>query len=159
MNTDDAPRSTLPLFALAASLAGLALGIHALVQTPPAPTAFDMNSAMEAAGQHVPERIESFYFFVPEVAKSHDDEVQELSGLLARAASEGDYIGIAGPDTERNLAELLAALKAHRAQGLKGLVLIYLGPESHRGNVETAVTESGASVKFVVYPSAPSNAI
>ncbi|MEK6805088.1 MAG: hypothetical protein AABY95_00375 [Pseudomonadota bacterium] len=161
MSSNDAPRSTLPIHALLIALGGIVLGVYALLQSPITGevVGFDLNKAMEAAGAHVPEQIESFYFFVPEATRSHDEDVVELAALLAKAASERDYIGVAGPDTERNLTELLDALGKNRSNGLKGLILVYLGPETHRGTVETAVTTTGASVKFVLFPAPSINSI
>lgn len=159
MPSEDAPRSKLPVFALLATLTGLAVGVVALLRPVTAPPVFDMESAMNAAGKYVPEQVESFYFFVPETAKPHEEEVSELAGLLAKAASERDYFGVAGPEPERNLTELLAALKQNQSKDLHGLILVYLGPEEHRPHVETAVAGSGASVKFVVYPAPPKNSI
>ncbi len=160
MSATDAPRSTLPIFALLIALGGVAVGVYALLLRPASvATTFDMNKAMEAAGAHVPAQIESFYFFVPEADKSHDEDVTELASLLAKAASERDYIGVAGPDPSRNLAELLDALKQNQAKGLDGLSLVYLGPEEHRGPVESAASLTGASVKFVLFPAPSQNSI
>lgn len=155
----DAPRSTLPLLALAVVLAGLGFGIYAAMRPAPAISMFNLDGAMHAAGEHVPEQIESFYFFVPEAARSEDEEVSELAGLLKKAALEKDYFGVAGPDAERNRSELLSALKRNRSDGLQGLVLVYLGPEVHRTEVESAVTGSGASVRFVIYPPLPKDSV
>ena len=159
MSVADAPRSNLPVFALVATLAGLAFGVYALLRPASTMTAFDINGAMTVAGEHVPEQIESFYFFVPESQRSRDEEVAELTSLLVKAAAERDYFGVAGPDTERNLAVLLDAIKENQAKGLHGLILVYLGPEEHRIHVETAVADSGASLKYVVYPAPSKNSI
>lgn len=159
MSTEDASHSRLPIFALMATLAGLGIGMFALLRPVTAPPVFDMEGAMNAAGEYVPAQVESFYFFVPESTRSHEEEITELAALMAKAAAERDYFGVAGPEPSRNLKELLAALKQNQAKGLNGLSLVYLGPEEHRPHVETAVAESGASLKFVVYPAPPKNSI
>lgn len=120
----------------------------------PINTAFNLDIAMRLAGTQVPAETESFYFFpmVDEVPEAVD--VHELGGKLMQAAQEHDYLGIAGPDPERNRRTLLAALAAHQSDDLKTLVLIYLGPDSHRGDIETAARKAGFEARFVTYPEA-----
>ncbi len=118
----------------------------------PINTTFNLDMAMRLAGSQVPAETESFYFFpmVDEVPEPVD--VHELGGKLIQAAKEHDYLGIAGPDPERNRRTLLAALAAHQADDLKTLVLIYLGPDSHRGDIEAAARKAGFEARFVTYP-------
>ncbi|WP_293393152.1 hypothetical protein [Nevskia sp.] len=118
----------------------------------PINTTFNLDIAMRLAGTQVPEKTESFYFFpmVDEVPEAVD--VHELGGKLMQAAQEHDYLGIAGPDPERNRRTLLAALAAHQADDLKTLVLIYLGPDSHRAEITAAAQKAGFEARFVTYP-------
>jgi len=118
----------------------------------PINTAFNLDIAMRLAGTQVPAEVESFYFFpmvdeVPEAA-----EVHELGVKLMQAAQEHDYLGVAGPDPDRNRRTLLAALAAHQADDLKTLVLIYLGPDSHRTDISAAAQKAGFEARFVTYP-------
>ncbi|WP_295686943.1 hypothetical protein [uncultured Nevskia sp.] len=118
----------------------------------PINTTFNLDIAMRLAGTQVPAETESFYFFpmVDEVPEAVD--VHELGVKLMQAAQEHDYLGIAGPDPERNRRTLLAALVAHQADDLKTLVLIYLGPDSHRADISAAGQKAGFETRFVTYP-------
>ena len=118
----------------------------------PINSTFNLDIAMRLAGTQVPAETESFYFFpmVDEVPEAVD--VHELGGKLMQAAREHDYLGIAGPDPERNRRTLLAALAAHQTDDLKTLVLIYLGPDSHRDEISAAARKAGFEARFVTYP-------
>lgn len=118
----------------------------------PVNSSFNLDTAMRLAGTQVPPDLESFYFFamIDEVPEAVD--VTELGNKLLQAAAEHDYLGVAGPDPERNRRTLLAALNAHQADDLKAMVLIYLGPDSHRGDIGTAAQKAGFEVRFVSYP-------
>lgn len=119
---------------------------------------FDLDTAMRLAGTQVPVELDSFYFFAmidetPEVV-----DVAELGRKLMQAAQEHDYLGVAGPDPERNRRTLLAALAAHQADDLKPLVLIYIGPDSHRADIGAAAQTAGFELRYVSYPAAPASA-
>ena len=47
---------------------------------------------------------------------------------------------------------LLAALAARKADDLRNLVLIYVGPESHQAEVGAAARAARFEVRFVSYP-------
>ncbi len=119
---------------------------------------FNLDTAMRLAGTQVPAELDSFYFFamIDEVPEAVD--VAELGGKLIQAAQEHDYLGVAGPDPERNRRTLLAALAAHQADDLKPLVLIYVGPDSHRSDIGAAARTAGFELRFVSYPAVPANA-
>ncbi|MDP3293562.1 MAG: hypothetical protein Q8M37_02340 [Nevskia sp.] len=125
----------------------------------PVNATFNLDTAMRLAGTQVPPDLESFYFFAMTNEMPEAVEVTELGGKLMQAAQEHDYLGIAGPDPERNRRTLLAALAAHQADDLKMLVLIYVGPDSHRAAVGEAAQKAGFEARFVTYPEAPKAAI
>lgn len=118
----------------------------------PVNATFNLDTAMRLAGTQVPPDLESFYFFAMTDETPEAVEVTELGGKLMQAAQEHDYLGIAGPDPERNRRTLLAALAAHQADDLKTLVLIYVGPDSHRAAVGEAAQKAGFEARFVTYP-------
>ena len=148
----------LAWLAFIAAIAGVLLGVWQVLNPPARLSGFDLNQAMDAAGGQVPGDIESFYFFVPESGKSRDQEITELGQLLAQAAAEKDYIGVAGADAERNREALLAALEGI-ATGLNGATVVYLGPETHHAEVQAAVEKASGNFRFVRYPPLPDNAI
>lgn len=170
-----APRSDLvtALLICAGIVAALVLGYRApnpaaeqqtVAESPAAPAeaaagepvnaTFNLDTAMRLAGTQVPPNLESFYFFAMIDEAPEAVDVNELGGKLMQAAQEHDYLGIAGPDPERNRRTLLAALAAHQADDLKALVLIYVGPDSHRAAVSAAAQAAGFEARFVTYPEA-----
>lgn len=115
---------------------------------------YDLEAAMALAGHQVPEDLQSYYFFALVENPVPDDEVALLSAKLRDAAIEHDFLGIAGPDAERNRHSLFAALLPHRGRALTGAVVIYVGPAEHRVSVVNAITEAGAEARYVEYPKA-----
>lgn len=159
MNTPASTKQTgLAWLAFAAAVLGVLLAVWQVLNPRPELAGFNLNQAMDLAGAEVPEDIESFYFFVPEVGRSRRVEIGELSRLLTQAAAERDYIGLAGADAERNRDALLAALE-EITTGLNGATVVYLGPEHHRVDIQAAVEKSSGLIKFVRYPPLPDNAI
>lgn len=159
MNTPAPTNQTgLAWLAFVAAVLGVLLAVWQVMNPRPELAGFNLNQAMEVAGAEVPKDLESFYFFVPEAGRSRRVEIIELSQLLTQAATEQDYIGLAGADAERNREALLAALKEITA-GLNGATVVYLGPEEHRSDIQAAVEKSNGQVKFVPYPPLPDNAI
>ena len=71
---------------------------------------------------------------------------------MQAAARERDYLGVAGPDAQRNRRTLLAAFDAQRGEDLSGMILIYLGPDSDRDAVASAAQAARVELRFVAYP-------
>jgi hypothetical protein len=117
---------------------------------PPRP--FDRDAAILLAGQQVPAEIESYYFFVLDTESSVDEDGLEMADVLRRAAEEHEYLGIVGPDPQRNRATLLRALEAARDGDLRGATVIYVGPSSQADEVVARIGAAGADVRYVVYP-------
>lgn len=151
-------QTDLAWLTVAVVAAGLLLAVWQVLHPRLLIAGFDLNHAMDAAGAEVPSEIESFYFFVPESGRARSTEIAELSTLLAQAAAEQDYIGVAGADVERNREEFLEALENTTA-GLNGATVVYLGPEAHRAELQAAVDSAGGTLRFVLYPPLPANAI
>jgi hypothetical protein len=72
--------------------------------------------------------------------------------VLQKAAIEQDYLGIVGPDPQRNRATLLHALDASRGSDLSGVIVIYVGPVEQSEELSRRVGETGAELRFVDYP-------
>lgn len=121
---------------------------------PAAAPSFDLNYAMALAGREVPEDTESFYFFAFVEEAPAEQEIAELAAKLQQASQEHDFLGIAGPDAERNRRNLLAALSASQGKDLAGVLIIYVGPPTQRDELTAAVQASGARFRYVVYPDA-----
>jgi len=114
--------------------------------------AFDLDTAMRLAGSQVPPELDSFYFFAMLEPAPEAQDIAELGSKMQAAARERDYLGVAGPDSERNRRTLLAALDAHRDEDLSGMILIYVGPDSHRDTVSSAAQAAKVELRFVAYP-------
>lgn len=144
----------------AAVLAGCAAAPPAppAVAVLPAPAAgYDLDLAMNLAGDQVPPYVDEFYFFVLDV--DANGETAELADTLVRAASEHDFLGIAGADPEHNRDILLAALTVPRDRTLQGLIIIYVGPADQEADLADFVRDTGAELRFVPYvPPAPAAA-
>lgn len=142
----------------ATALAAAALASTATSAAPgggePVNAAFNLDTAMRLAGTRVPAELDSFYFFAMIDEAPELVDVAELGDKLAQAAAEHDYLGVAGPDPERNRRTLLAALAARKATDLKALKLIYLGPDSHRAEISAAAQAAGFELHFLSYPAA-----
>ena len=117
----------------------------------PAVHVYDRDAAILLAGKQVPAEIDSFYFFVLDTKTSVAEDGAEMAAVLQRAATEQDYLGIVGPDPERNRATLIKALEA-AGSSLRGVVVIYVGPSHQADDVTERVKASGADLRFVVYP-------
>jgi hypothetical protein len=117
----------------------------------PAPL-YDLETAMVLAGKAVPANMEEYYFFALFEVPVPDDEVSLLADKLRAAANEHDFLGIAGPDAQRNRSSLLAALEINREKPLAGLTLIFVGPAELRDEVIRVVRASGAEIRYVTYP-------
>ncbi|MBI2383243.1 MAG: hypothetical protein HYV18_04140 [Gammaproteobacteria bacterium] len=113
---------------------------------------FDIDEAMNLAGRQVPNEVTSFYFFVLDTPTSLRRDAEELATKMQAAALEHDYLGITGPDPNRNLRTVLRALEAVRGKDLRGLVVIYLGPPDHRRHLSAPIAGSGARFLFVEFP-------
>ncbi|WP_293369949.1 hypothetical protein [Nevskia sp.] len=118
----------------------------------PADSAFSLDTAMRLAGTQVPPELDSFYFFAMIEAAPEAQDIAELGKKLQAASAERDYLGIAGPDPERNRRTLLAALAAHRSEDLSGMILIYVGPDPQRAEVSAAAAAAKIELRFVAYP-------
>ncbi|MCX7070392.1 MAG: hypothetical protein NTW01_05265 [Gammaproteobacteria bacterium] len=116
--------------------------------------AFNLDTAMRLAGTQVPPELDSFYFFAMLEPAPEAQDIAELGSKMQAAARERDYLGVAGPDPERNRRTLLAALEAHHGEDLSGMILIYLGPDQHRAEVASAARAAGVELRFVAYPEA-----
>jgi len=136
------------------SVIGLLAGFAAL----PAPAIksltipYDRDAAILLAGKQVPNEVDSFYFFVLDTQTSVDQDGEELALVLQKAAIEQDYLGIVGPDPERNRATVLHALDASRGSDLSGVIVIYVGPVEQAEELTRRVGETGAELRFVEYP-------
>lgn len=114
--------------------------------------AFNLDTAMRLAGTQVPPELDSFYFFAMLEPAPEAQDIAELGLKMQAAASERDYLGIAGPDPERNRRTLLAALDARSGDDLSGMILIYVGPIAHRDVVAAAAQSAKVELRFVPYP-------
>ncbi|HZP12138.1 MAG TPA: hypothetical protein VFB36_06930 [Nevskiaceae bacterium] len=131
-------------------LAGFAFLPEPVVQVVTVP--YDRDAAILLAGKQVPDEIDSFYFFVLDTETSVDEDGEELALVLQKAAIEQDYLGIVGPDPERNRATLLHALDASRGSDLSGVIVIYVGPDEQADELARRIGETGAELRFVTYP-------
>lgn len=113
---------------------------------------YDSVAAMDAAGRQVPAQVESYSFFLFDAIERIERDTRELSERLAPAAAEKDYVGLTGPDPERNRVALKAALVANTGRDLTGLTLIYLGPSGDAPAIRALIDGSGASLRYVVFP-------
>lgn len=117
------------------------------------PTAgYDLNKAMALAGNEVPSSTESYYFFAFVDETPAEQEAADLAEKLQQASREHDFLGVAGPDADRNRRALLSALAGSSGKDLSGVVIIYVGPRAQMDEVTQAVTASGAQLRYVVYP-------
>lgn len=135
-----------------------AFGYLALRATPPAHPAhqaFDANAAMDLAGAQVPPEVESFYFFILNEDSNLAADTCELAEKLILAAAEHEFLGIIGPDPQRNRRTLLGALEANHGKNLAGVIVIYLGPAEDQNELKARVSDSGAELRFVEYPALP----
>ncbi len=114
--------------------------------------AYDLNIAMTLAGRELPPGTDSYYFFAFVEETPAEQEIAELAEKLQQASKEHDFLGITGPDAERNRRNLLSALSATRGRDLGGVVIIYLGPPAHKAEIGTAVKAAGAQLRFIAYP-------
>jgi hypothetical protein len=119
-------------------------------QAPPF-TPYDRNAAILLAGKQVPEDIDSFYFFVLDTETTIEQDGYEMGAVLQRAAMEEEYLGIVGPDPERNRATLIRALDVAGGR-LRGVVVIYVGPSTQADDVAQRIGAAGADLRYVVYP-------
>jgi hypothetical protein len=127
----------------------------AAVEATPAvggPAAFDLDAAMALAGRQVPQERDSFYFFVMLEPVPEAVDVAELGAKMLAASAERDFLGVAGPDADRNRRTLLAALDARRADDLSGMILIYLGPSRDRDAIGRAAAAARVELRYVDYP-------
>jgi len=134
-------------FALLAGFASLPAPIVATATIP-----YDRDAAILLAGKQVPDELDSYYFFVLDTDTSVEQDGEELAAVMQRAAAEQDYLGIVGPDPERNRATLLHALEATRGLDLSGVVVIYVGPGEQAEELARRFGETGAELRFVAYP-------
>lgn len=157
------PKS-LPLAALLLAVIAAALATVAL-RTPTGPVSepvaattrvlvapgYDLEEAMTLAGKEVPETTQEYAFFALVEDPVPADEVSGLAAALRSASDDRDFVGIAGPDPERNRRSTLAALR-RSGDALNGLTVIYVGPAAHREELTRAVRASGAEIRYVTYP-------
>lgn len=113
---------------------------------------YDLNTAMALAGQEVPAETQSYYFFAFVDEVPAEQEIGDLAEKLQQASKEHDYLGISGPDTERNRRNLLRALAASQGKDLSGVTIVYVGPAVQRDEVSAAIRTAGAQARFVAYP-------
>lgn len=150
--TPQAPVATVATAAPAAAAAApVPDAADSATQTP---RPFDLNVAMNLAGEQVPPELESFYFVALIEPASHEADVADIGLRMTAAAAERDYLGVAGPDAERNRQATLAAFAAHADDDLSGMILIYLGPEPHRDALATAAARARVDLRFVPYVTA-----
>lgn len=147
-----------------ALVAGYRGGAPAEPAAPPAPVAvysaptlpptagYDLNKAMALAGNEVPSGTESYYFFAFVDETPAEQEAADLAEKLQQASREHDFLGVAGPDAERNRRALLSALAGSSGKDLSGVIIIYVGPRAQKDEVSAAVAASGAQLRYVVYP-------
>jgi hypothetical protein len=119
---------------------------------------YHLIEAMNAAGEAVPAEVQSYYFLVLDGSIMSGDDVDELVRLMRLAHAEGDYLGVIGSKAIRNLRVLHAAMARTRPGELQGLQLIFVGPEDHAHRAAEAVSGSGATLHFRVYPPASDKA-
>lgn len=147
--------SDLPAAPVTAAAAASAPAPLAAPTEEPVNADFNLDTAMRLAGTQVPPELESFYFFAMLEPVPEAQDIAELGIKMQAAANERDYLGIAGPDPERNRRTLLGALDAHRGEDLSGMILIYVGPVSHRDSVSGAAAAAKVELRFVAYPEVP----
>ncbi|HKY21360.1 MAG TPA: hypothetical protein VJM31_09090 [Vicinamibacterales bacterium] len=134
------------------SLVGAAALCGALAAGAATERSFDLEMAMGAAGREVPTNVDSYAFFYLKLEAIEDQDIRDLASQLEPAAKRHDYIGIAGPDAIRNRTILRQALQASGKQDLKGVTFIYLGPKAHEASVRHLVEQTGAGLRYVVFP-------
>lgn len=114
--------------------------------------AFNLDTAMALAGREVPKERDSFYFFAMLDPAPEAADVAELGAKMRAASAERDFLGVAGPDADRNRRTLLAALDVRRADDLSGMILIYLGPSRDREAIGRAAAAARVELRYVDYP-------
>lgn len=113
---------------------------------------YDLQDAMAFAGKQVPRDRDEYYFFEVETDGSEDLMARELESLLEKASAEQEFLAVVGPDPDLNRTVLSLAVELHGNGRLPGLVLIYLGPRSHRPEIESLIQALGATCRFLEYP-------
>jgi len=136
---------------------GLLAGFATLDAPPGSPITirYDRDAAILLAGKQVPAEIDSFYFFVLDTDTTIDQDGEEMALVLQHAAIEQDYLGVVGPDPERNRATVLHAIDASRGTDLSGVIVIYVGPVEQAEELARRIGETGAELRFVEYPQEP----
>ena len=82
--------------------------VYSAPVSPPTP-GYDLNKAMALAGNEVPSGTESYYFFAFVDETPAEQEAADLADKLQQASKEHDFLGVAGPDADRNRRALLGA--------------------------------------------------
>jgi hypothetical protein len=113
---------------------------------------YDLNTAFNLAGEQVPGLVEEYYFLVLIGDVPPEQEAAELAQKLRQAAREHDYLGLTGPDPQRNRRALLTALESLDDAPLQGLVVIYLGPVEQHDEIVALLRRRGIEPRYVVYP-------
>ena len=120
--------------------------------TTPSPKPFDVNAAMQKAGNLASPGQEEFYmFYVPENSPP-DSTANTVQQNLKKAAQAKATVAIVGPDSKLNYQILKNALAKLNPAELQGAEIIFIGEQSAFPELENLTTLKGASFKATSYP-------
>lgn len=113
---------------------------------------FDINAAMQKAGQLAsPEQTKMYMFYLPE-GTSVDSVKSKLTAWLKQAATNRATIAVISPDFNLSYNTLNSTLVDLEADELKGAEIIYVGAQTHFRELDNLSNLKGASFKATSFP-------
>ncbi len=116
-----------------------------------APTGFSQDRAIDLAGQHVPDDVQSFYFMIVDAERDSAVQAGELAQMMVKASQEQDHLGVTGADASLLHQVMLMAFALTKDEQLNALHLVYVGRPAHQASVEAQASRAGLAMDFVAY--------
>ena len=116
-----------------------------------APAGFSQDRAIDLAGRHVPEDVQSFYFMIVDAERDGAVQAGELAQMMLKAAREQDHLGVTGADAPLLHQVMLMAFALTKDEKLGPLHVVYVGQPEHQASVEAQATRAGLAMDFVAY--------
>lgn len=107
---------------------------------------------LELKGEYM--RGRPYIYFVPggsdeEAERQYQAQLDSVAGSVARGIQSGSMIVFASPDSERLAKMVEESFKLAAPKSLKGVRVLFIGNDSVRDRVTTAVAPSEATFKFI----------